>query len=562
MGASSSYLSAPEYGYDYVLAVTQDSINATALAYLSAKLPTVDVCYVYDDKGDPKRIDYAAFKKLAGGTDPFDMPANGPERDGAIGKLDQAGFMFGFQAVMGLPDGFPATGLPDIATLGKAAGDPVEYRLLCRTFLLAELKQIPHKPPVYETYSQPKGPKGEPWVFTYQVNIVQQTVSDLHSIRLMPAFAALSPDVAGILAADPDKFSIRQLLFDFSKAACKVRPEISGVSRRLREKLYEDFSIEYFTQMQAAAPLVVARVPRSNDPMANLQTQFSINPNLAAPKAGCLNYLCASAGHQLPPSKSFPWNWVEPAEAKDFDGVCVINRNQLVGYLRDQLAPYVEQNKWLPDPIIVEVYFDTYRREFGVTPRNRDWHGKSPDNLKIVAESLDVPSNGDLLLHWQFHAKREYDYLSGSSWMLGETAFELKVRRSGNQLIVEQRALVYCKLVLVTFNRHEWNIVDKTVTDTFTLSTTHDGQPAVQRDTKNTDNSSVIGGDFAVPDLKSYFDQVQSAVKGRIESRVVSVPLSFFRNVVFPGGRTFMFKAVTFSDHQDLIAHVTYANPR
>jgi hypothetical protein len=46
MSASQSFLSSPEYGYDYVVAVTQDSINATALAFLSTKQPVVNACWI------------------------------------------------------------------------------------------------------------------------------------------------------------------------------------------------------------------------------------------------------------------------------------------------------------------------------------------------------------------------------------------------------------------------------------------------------------------------------------------------------------------------------------
>lgn len=37
MSASQSFLSSPDYGYDYVVAVTQDSINATAVTFLKTK---------------------------------------------------------------------------------------------------------------------------------------------------------------------------------------------------------------------------------------------------------------------------------------------------------------------------------------------------------------------------------------------------------------------------------------------------------------------------------------------------------------------------------------------
>ena len=313
--------------------------------------------------------------------------------------------------------------------------------------------------------------------------------------------------------------------------------------------------------MQGAGPPAIALLPRSDDPFANLQTAFSINPDPGHPQLACLNYLCTSAGHKSPAPKSFSWTWVDPPEADAFDGVCVMNRDQLVGHLRGQLNDYVEHNKWLPDPIYVEVGLTTYDAQFGVTARNRDWHGNPPDNLKIVAESVTAPPSGSLLLDWQFQTRREYDYLGGSSWMLGETAFELKVTCDGNRLIVEQHALVYCKLVMVTFDRHEWNLVDLTLTDTFTLSAQHDGTLTANRASSTSDKSATIEGDFAVPDLKSRFERVQAQVKGYVTKTMVDIPLSLLGDVIFPGGRAFLFKAVTFSDHQDLIAHITYADP-
>jgi len=85
-----------------------------------------------------------------------------------------------------------------------------------------------------------------------------------------------------------------------------------------------------------------------------------------------LNYLCVTAGRPLPAPKSFPWNWVEPSEADAFDGVCVMNRDQLVRHLVAQLGGYVEQNKWLPDPVIVEVYLATAEYDFGIGRRAAD----------------------------------------------------------------------------------------------------------------------------------------------------------------------------------------------
>jgi len=559
MGANQSNLSSAKYNYDYVLAVSQDSINATALAYLHGKQPVINVCFVYDDNGDPKRMDYAEFKKAAAGTDPFDIPASGPGRDAAVKHLDDAGFMYGFQAAMGLPTKFPVNTLPPIVTLGATAADPVVYRLLCRTFTLVELRPIPHKPSVYTAYAQPVGPSGQPWIFAYEVKLVQQP-TDVGQFMTTPAFEGLPATTRAQVTGNPGAFSIQQLLFDFAHAACTVRPEISGVTGLLRELLYSQFGIEYFAEMKKSGPPVVAVVPKSDGALAGLQTEFSVNANPAHPELACLNYLCATADHKLPAPTSFDWNWLEPKQPgdHDYDGVCVVNRRQLAEHLRRQLVDYVEHNKWLPNPVYVEVGLVTYDARFGVSARNLDWHGKQPDDLKILVEDFQAPEQGELALHWTFHTKREFDYASGTSWMLGETAFELKVSFRGNQIIVEQRALVYCKLVMVTFWRDEWNLVDIGITDTFTLSTTDDGQLTAHLDSKTVDNSAVIDSSVLVPDLNERFTRVQKQVKAWVTTAMVDIPLAIMENVIFPGGRSFFFQEVNFSDHQDLIAHITY----
>jgi hypothetical protein len=320
MSASQSFLSSPDYGYDYVVAVTQDSINDTALQFLSTKQPVVNVCYIQnDDDGHSEQIEYEAFKKKANGADPFNIPESGPDRDTLLKDLDDADFMFGFRAAMGLPEGFKRDKLPDIVTLRPEA--PVIYRLLCKSFLLVELIQVHHKKPVFNTYAQPKGPDGEPWIFTYEVGIIAGIVRDNKAFLKTSAFGNLPASVQKKLTGKPEDFTIQHLLFDFNKAASNSRPEISGVDRILKEKLYEDFWIKYFTEMEAAPAPILALTPSSNDPFAGLQTTFSVNPSPAQPKVATLNYLCATARHALPPAKRFIWNWVEPDEADNFECV-------------------------------------------------------------------------------------------------------------------------------------------------------------------------------------------------------------------------------------------------
>jgi hypothetical protein len=555
MGANQSYLSSADYGYDYVLAVTQDSINAAALAFLNSRQPVVSVCYVYDDNGDPTQLDYAELRRRANGTDPFKLPVAGPDRDSAIDSLDGAGFMFGFQAAMGLPEGFRPDTLPPMVTFGATATDPVLYRLLCRNFQLVELKPVPHKKPVLQTFAQPKGPTGQPWVFSYQVPLVHQQVADNAGFVKSAAFDNIPAQVHAQVSNRPEDFTIRQLILDFNQAAAAVRPDIDGVDRVLREKLYEDFSIKYFEQLRGSAPPVIVVTPKGGDPLAGLQTEFSINPVPSAPKLTTLNYLCSSAAHQLPAPKTFPWNWVEPNEADAFDGVCVLNRNELATRLRSQVADYVDHNKWVPIPWI-KADITRWNAWLIVVPPS-DQRAGHPDN-----DTLETPQTGGILLDGHFSAARKM--VVGAfrdNWMAGSTDFRITVTCRGNQMVVEQHAVVSCDLAVAVTCHYTLNLVDLKLIDTYTLSATHDGQLTAQRGSTTQDNASAIPDNLALPGLKAHFEEIQQSVKSRISSAFTDLPLSILNNVVFPGGRAFLFKAVTFSDHQDLIAHITYADP-
>jgi len=561
MSASQSFLSSPDYGYDYVVAVTQDSINATALSFLSTNQPVVNVCYIYDDNGDPEQIEYGAFKKKANGADPFNIAESGPDREALLKNLDAGGFMFGFRAAMGLPEGFEV--FPDIVTLGPAAEDPIIYRLLCKNFLLVELNQIPHKKPVFHTFAQPKGPDGEPWIFTYKVRLVPGTVKDNKAFLKTPAFGNLPASVQHKLTDKPEDFTIQHLLFDFSKAASESRPEISGVNPKLREKLYEDFAIKYFTEMEAAGAPILAVTPSRGDSFAGLQTTFSVNPSPAQPKVTTLNYLCATAGHALPPAKPFTWNWVEPDKADNFDGVCVINRSNLVEHFKSQLASYVDQNCWLPHPVRIYVTLTEADVGFLVVNRNYSFLPKPLPSLEQDFKLLE-PANGPLLLHWQFSASRldeesYYDHGGGDSWLKVDTSFQLKVSCSGKTLTIEQHVLVHYHLVIQTL-KEDTTLVDVRITDTFTLAAAGDRLTAFLSPNK-VDNSKEPEYWRSVPKLQDQMNYVKDIVRKNISSRLFDVPLSLINGVIFPGGKGFFFMDVAFSDHQDLVAHINYADP-
>jgi hypothetical protein len=103
MSASQSQLSAAKYGYDFVVATTQASINATMKEFLAGLTePVVTVCYVADQHGNPVEIPYDELVSNANKTDPFTLPANAdPATDPGLKNLMGARFMMAFQAQLG-----------------------------------------------------------------------------------------------------------------------------------------------------------------------------------------------------------------------------------------------------------------------------------------------------------------------------------------------------------------------------------------------------------------------------------------------------------------------------
>jgi len=72
MTANKSYLSSSKYGYDFVVATTQASINSGLKEYLNTiNQPTTTLCFLADSKGNPSvPITLDALKAKTGGSIP------------------------------------------------------------------------------------------------------------------------------------------------------------------------------------------------------------------------------------------------------------------------------------------------------------------------------------------------------------------------------------------------------------------------------------------------------------------------------------------------------------
>jgi hypothetical protein len=221
--SNASNISSAKYGYDFVVATTQASINGTMLAFLSAlKEPEVITCYCADPTDKPVPIDYEVLKQKANGTDPFLVPSGtDTANDPNIKNLLGARFMVGFKARLGVPHVSKPSLLPDVVTLGGDTSSVI-FNMLCSEFIVVELDPDSlYSSPSWTNLSQPAN---SPWAFTSKVDLHLSTVDG-------SAYSTLAPAIqSAIKNLGVNAFSVQQLLFDLTNASLMTVPNLSGVT--------------------------------------------------------------------------------------------------------------------------------------------------------------------------------------------------------------------------------------------------------------------------------------------------------------------------------------------
>ena len=573
MSWSSSYLSSPKYGYDIVVGVTQASINATMKLYLSKlKQPVVSVCYVADDNGSPTLIDYKELLSRANNSDPFKIPADAdPDTNPDIQNLTAAGFMAGFQARVGLPPGYDPRHIPDLVVLGSDTS-AVTFNMLCSQFDIVENKPkggfVKHG--VWNRMSQPSGAA---WIIQSKVDLRMSPVAS-------SAYNSLPENVQmAIKNIGADAFSVQQLLFDLSNAQLQSIPNIIGVTPGpgVYQMLQDYFMSAYFTEMaKEGQPVLGVTVTHKNgnwqEPslkISNLNLQVSPyvgsdgqpvpNPSADQQRLATLNYLCATDGHNLPAAVPFSWNWIESNEQGDYHGVAVTKRETLANYFEQTLTQHALANCYKPD--VTVVYCDGLMVCF-------DIHMPPGKSLKVTK-----PASGATVLSLSYNSRDDLDGkisydeagLNGASgWAKGWSTYSLDLSFSGSTIVVRQHLNVHYEASNF-IETAGGEAVDKTITSTYPLAMTADGGLTLGTPTTKTDDNATLqhasGAAQFFTNLNNILDHVVDKARSLVAPALDALPLSIGQNYVFPGGNTFAFKSVAFSDNGDLVTHITYVDP-
>ncbi|KAK2593264.1 hypothetical protein QQS21_009029 [Conoideocrella luteorostrata] len=555
MAANGSYLSDPQYGYDVVVAATEASVNATMLKYLlSLKDQHTYLCYVQTSSdSEPHLIPYADLLSKAQGSDPFKIKdAEDPKTNQDIKNLAEVGFVAGVKISLGVPSNYAPgsySTLPKIVELQRNA--TVKYRMMCADITIVEL--------IYDRW----GSKWRSLSQSDEPNRCWNLVSDVNllidNVDKSTPYANLPPAVQNqINNLSGSMFDIQQLLFDLNNAGLSSVPKIEGIvpNSKAAVLLSSYFVNTYFDAVQkAGAPVLnYTIVPRTQQEATLKPTSlnFHIGPLLHETDTSLktLDYLCAVNNKKLPAPRDFGWDYISAADAQQAHGVIVINRNTFAEYLRDVILKQAKELCFIPH---VRSWNDQ-GTQFECNPEF------NPPNMVI---DTNIPSTGETILTMQYDKKAEDENGAGGALgaIVNECHFSASVVARGNALHIESsyRVHLYLRNTQTTSSA---DVIHKIYHDKVELAVDGAGRMEAKKsgtfeDKKYEDKANAFMNFWA--GVNADFDKLK--VLKYSGSDFEGLRVQELQNFIFPGGKTFAFKAFHFSDHQDLVASITYADP-
>lgn len=557
MSAEQSNLSTT--GFDFVVAVTQDSMNGTLDEYLYQGLPEVILCYIYDANNNPVATDYKTF--VSDAADPFTVPNGTPSSDSRVQTLNNAGFAFAVKAKLGLPPGVSPSQLSPTVVL-KPGQSNVTYTMMFAEFVATELVFGPRGSVTWFNQSQPSGTS---WTFTGQVDLDFQDQS----------FTSLPQNIQNQLTGigSQNMFSVQQLYYDLNSSDLEQSFQFNNVpsNSALNTFMTSDFINSYWKALGGTNSEVLgygATKQSGVDPSSLAVTSLNFFTPSAVGSSGApltLNYLCATNNNTLPATTNagFGWNWVEANEVSQWNGVAALNRNTFANYLYQQLSGYIASNCYSPSVTVTYVGGIKLKVDYSwsLTPGQTATRNSTPTGSVILSVSYSSSTASD---------QAGLDGDAGKMEL--SSTFNLTVEVIGNQMIITQNLVVYC-YVRYLATPASGNVVDKQIVDTYTFGVDGEGNVVVTPPSPNatpqtsvtTYNGQSTPGANGFLNFWANVDNLATDVaqwaQSCVGTNLTDIPVSIVQNFVFPGGATFSFFDASFSANQDFVAHITYADP-
>lgn len=560
-------------GYDFVVGVTQASINATMITYLnSVTSPEIIVCYISQKNVGTTgytavEVEFTKLLELTEGVNPFTVkiPSDNQEDDPNFQKLLKAKFIMGFKARIGIPNVPDKSKLKDIVSLqGDTA--QVGFSLMCSEFTVAGIETVS----VDRFFFQSSQTPANPWLFSTHVDLRLGDLTD-------SGYSKLSPEVQRKIKNLSDSaFSIQQLLFDLSTATLAESIKISGVEAGSTVETFLDkyFIHKYIAKLKdTGEPMLgCAAVSKGTDRSTMLLTDmdFSVSPYVDAagkPAASdsqkelnTLNYLCATDHRPLGPAIRFPWNWVDESERADHHGCISINRTCMREWLEGLVKTTASYHCLQPtvyakhhDGNLVRLHVEVYFNE------NQQPVVQYPDKNTVDSEGKKWNADGKTVLKFSWERFASDDDQAGEIQLRNK--YTMTVDLVGSTIVITQNIWVWYYVRALAYDNRDI-IVNDTLVDEYPLSITEDGALVVgTAKSKLTQAADPHDRNANISNVNDISHDIIKAVKQPTSISLTSIPLSVAPSYIFPGGKTFLFKNAQFSENQDLVAFITYADP-
>jgi hypothetical protein len=556
MSLQKSNLAAQGFGYDMVLAISQNGlIEATGGKYDSLPGKEVSMYWAWNNSisGFPPSPSSYTDLKLPNGLDPFTVTAwqttNGANTK--ISALQTAKFAMAAKGTPGIPDG---VSYQDIITLNSDG-------TVTFTVYFLDVRVVAA---IYDASGN----------ITQYLNVAQDNDTPLSIVHRLPFKTIVNNNnlpAAVQQALGNTDISVQQLVLDFGLSHYLTGLNIPGLDQMsllppalnntfggicleaLADAGVTAFGYAADTEKLLPASLAISSMAGRADMLVDGGGKIITNPSTAQSGINTLNLYCATNGNPLPAPAQLPWNWLDTVDdGSKYDGAIAFKYGTIVNYFKSKMDTYAAGNCFLPAiPFDKDSFFFYPTLNGGQTP-------------KVATAVTILPPKGTfedgLMLNYGYWSPIvSNDYGDGRSMNMN-SSFTLSVTFTRETITVTQQLIIHANM---NFGGGpiDVDIVNKTVVDAYTIKVDVKGYLLLDLSSTSNDKSTLGTVDYSlvpdfgqaiIPDLADY---VNSIVSGSFDVD----PLNQLQKFIFPGGKTFQFANGAFSDFGDLVANIRLA---
>jgi hypothetical protein len=275
-----------------------------------------------------------------------------------------------------------------------------------------------------------------------------------------------------------------------------------------------------------------------------------------------------SDNHVLPAAVPFNWNWVSESEEADFHGAMAIKKARFASYLNQVLSPSLNQIcvaprctvsfPDLPAPKFKGIKFTaSYSREGA----SQTYRIVSDGSSKVLTFSYENKSSDEgvsvpLWGKYSFNCTTQSDVYLENNVIRTSTLFNCHVFINAEGFTTEGNYARFKVDTSYLINvDSQGNLVVTLAKDS----------PKLDDQSETPDPNFVLklfsGGQITsdINKLKGFLSGIRDFLTGH-DQAILNI-INGSSAWVFPGGQSFVYKDVYFSDHQDLVTHITYVDP-